>query len=623
MRGIIQAIEKHSLLKTAQQIRNVEMEKSLNFLPKTLVELVGDYVEPEQCLQPLALNQIGDVLASEANTPIRQAIFSAFSASDINSELFRKNIIKTHHRHVLNQVFSDGLELNQTSPVSRHTIRSENEQARQSIKEQLLAIHNYQPEFRYQKTIQHKIAQAEKLHPGKYSADKLADMLAGKLADKTEDARLENIGQPESDIQLLAECAGNSDPALSAHILASELRKYALQDLNEKVESAAKKRDFISAQRSIMTAFELYCAQGNKRLAIRMVLRFIQFSIQSKADNFQEIIRLVESIKALSLSYPPDTDIYADLLFHLSEFAKKQSERTAVMDLLQESCLTMNLPERYRAMNAQGFACQSYSVSPLAFQSFEHLTNAIAYFHRIINLNPQNNPEPTRYDHEKTFFTEPKDIRFRVVSINKLLIVLSRLYYFAGRSLENQLNEDPQLFPHHRFKICALLDTINMNRDNELNYDIEEDQFLPLKHTTQQRIDSNSPRAGQQLVFAIANFYKTSLKILFCEIYDENREAENPSNQEKYKSRLDSAISPIPASNIGKLFQLYVKHNLNGELHKLMGEKFRVAISQNFPDVGRKLDSLIKSFHDQNKTQNQYGESDRKRYNGKQERKPK
>lgn len=597
---VIVAIQKNSLLKTGQQLRDDEVQRSLDdALPQVLIDLVRDYIAPELCLHPLSLSPLGDVLDSAVNTPIRRAISSAFSADGINSELFRTNIIKNHQHNVLHQIFSDDLALIRAT-ATLDAIRSGDKQALQTRKEQIAAIVNYLPDSRIQITIQHKLAQLKRLRPSKFSEVSL---------DK---ARLESIGRLDIDVQLLLHCAGNSDPTLRALRQVFELRKYRLDQLNVKINAAIAKRDYISAQRRFMQAFEVYCDEGNKRGAIKLAIQFIDLSRYRKTDNFQEILQLFEPIKALCLSYPSDTDLYAELLFKIDDFARERSEFSVATNLYRQAhaVFRSDLPVRYKAKIIYRCTFLSWAVAPHAFKTFEHVLSAINDFRGSLQ-DPQY--DPLRYDHTRTVLTEPKDSKFKDVGIGEFLRCFSSLHHIAARMINDQINSFPTLSPERRARLFELVLAINLNTDNELDYEITHEQFLPLKHTGS-RLSPGLPdeMVRQQLVVATADCYKRALKIIFDDRYDEAHAAEGSSAPFRYTRWLNPSNVPFCISIMEELAQLYLSHGLYGELNKLMGNRFQSAMARELPGINEKFRSWHKSLRDSDKAQNQHLESDKK-----------
>lgn len=583
---VIEAIRKNSLLKTGLQQRDEEMRQALDFLPRVLLGLVSDYVETESCLRPLALSPFGDVRSFSVNTPIRYAICSAFSETGMSGESFRKAILKTHSRYLLNQVFADYLELHRATNIL-DAIRSGNKQARQTRIQHHTAVVNYLPDARCQEIVQIKKAQLRKLQQTK----------------DPDQACLDNIDRLNIDLQLFFNCINKADPALKACQKDIDLRNNALCKINLDIDAAIEKRDFSNAHQGIMQAFELLCDEGNKREAIKVAIHFIELSRHSTADNFQQIIELVEPIKALCISYPFDTDLYAELLFKIADSARVISEFSVVKNLYEQAFDVMkrDLPIRYKAKFLYRYVFLLDTIAPNTLTTLSKAINVTRRFHQA--HQHQAHDRPLLSNQPGSSLTEPKQSKFKDVSTSEFLRCFSSLYRLSARIIEHQFNAFPTLPASLRAEFFARLEAVNNDMDNELGYEIHE----PLKHF-EVRLSAEMPEEfiRSQLVFVIANCYKKALKILFDDSY------KKPLNPAYGGNQLNPENAPLCIHVMDELVNLYSLHGLQKELSELIRDSFQYIVASELPNFGHKLLRWRSLLNYMDTTQNGHWESDRK-----------
>jgi len=573
---------KASLTKTAQQQRDNMVRESLDpLLPPVLVNLTRDYIEPEQSLAPLALNEFGEAVDNQTNAAILQAIYLIFASDCPNAAAFQDDIIKTHTRYVLDRQF---LQLFETDAhvTTLDQILSGDQQALRRRKSQLMAVANYLPFSKSEQMVK------DELHGIKIV-----------LPHKMDQGSNREISRLDTNLKLFLDCLHNTNPVVESRTRSRVLYKYNVDRMRLIIESAIEKRYYIHA-RGLLKMFAQCCQANDKRGAIVIAIQLFDISGLKNEGDLREIIQFFEFIQMLCRTYPADPDLLAKLLFKMDDLAQKRGEYQLVRSLYQKAIFqqTINLPPRYQAKISFRYFMLGLgsAAKPRSFDMFKATVNMIVQLDRIHRAHHIRDPFSFRLvPPREGGRASDNQVKFEDVSAGEFLRDFAKSYQLAGQFAYAHMDSCTTMSVEQRAVFDQLFHISRTLEQGGLNYSVCK-AYLPLKHSGARFSPEQSAETARRTwIDAVADCYKNALKILFVKIseeYDRERYYKNypPAIENRGKLHWELGMAVLE-----DLVQLYLTHGCATELQALLHIKNR-APYRSFPGLIKRVNAWRKSL---------------------------
>lgn len=280
------------------------------YLPKDLTRVVAAYAA-ESSFIPLEFDCTRSLAKNEHNRTVFNDIEAIFKSREPGFERLQNDLIEHHSRHLLRQVFKAGLHTSDRLEVFRKIANHDPAAAKQR-RDELRMMMNF---FPYSELENQFDLECEGRH---WVVDK---------HQQTEEVRYLSL-------QYWCDALKNFDPRFEKE--GSRLKRLARKSAHVWVTQAEKEfnADHIpKAIESGLKALQSFCRLNQKREAISIVTRLIQWCSLEQSDNTVHILTLFSFTKPLCLKYPQDWDLYANLLFAVNDHCYDRAEYAKLKEI--------------------------------------------------------------------------------------------------------------------------------------------------------------------------------------------------------------------------------------------------------------------------------------------------